>query len=565
MCGIIFTNDLHNVKNFKQKVLAHTSYRGPDLNKFLIKNKFFFGFNYLSITGKFKGSPQPFERNENLLIFNGEIFNYKSLKKSLIKRHVKFKTDSDTEVLAACLEYYGVEKTHKIIKGMWSFVYFDNKKKNIIISKDRIGIKPLFYLKTSTKFYFSSSIETIYKFFHKKIKINKIELKDFIQNGNIFLNQNTFFNRIKVFPSSTYCILKKNKFKFNKYWSLDIKEDYNLKNINSFKKNFEKIIINHNNYKVKTAIPLSSGLDSNYLLSKFKDKKNLFCYSLKNYQNDNESYHINKIIKSSKSKFFKHKFIDCKNITKKKIDNFITKLDYPIRSFQPFFQYLIREQAKKDGVRILLSGDGADEIFGGYVYAVKYRLASLLAKKQFNRVLKFAKDMEKFTGISAHDLIDQAKSVTIQENALKKFLHKRIVSTHIPYWLYIDDFISMKNSIENRVPYLDSDIVSMMFRWKEEYFFFNSNNKFLLRKIFPKNVILSKKKFHKPGNYSYVYNILSKEIKRITKSTFIKKLKLNKLNFEYLDDLKSLNQKSADKWFRVYFLYNWLKSKKIDI
>ena len=106
MCGIVFTNNLNIVNNIKKKILAHTSYRGPDLNKFIIKNQLFFGFNYLSITGTYKGSPQPFERNGNVLLFNGEIYNYKSLKNKLLKHNVKFKTNGDTEVLAACLEVW---------------------------------------------------------------------------------------------------------------------------------------------------------------------------------------------------------------------------------------------------------------------------------------------------------------------------------------------------------------------------------------------------------------------------------------------------------------------------
>ena len=132
MCGIDFSNDLAKIYPIKKKIIDSTNYRGPDLSNYIIKEKLFFGFNYLSITGTHKGSPQPFERNGNILIFNGEIYNFNILKKNLEKKKIKFKTDGDTEVLSACLEYYGVKKTHELLEGMWAFVYYDIKKKLII-------------------------------------------------------------------------------------------------------------------------------------------------------------------------------------------------------------------------------------------------------------------------------------------------------------------------------------------------------------------------------------------------------------------------------------------------
>ncbi len=147
MCGIEFSNDLSKIYPLRNKIIKNTKYRGPDQSNHIIKEKLFFGFNYLSITGSHKGSPQPFLRNGNILIFNGEIYNYISLKKKLLKKNIKFKTDGDTEVLAACLEHYGEEKTHELIEGMWAFVYYDLKKKKILVSRDRLGIKPLFYSK----------------------------------------------------------------------------------------------------------------------------------------------------------------------------------------------------------------------------------------------------------------------------------------------------------------------------------------------------------------------------------------------------------------------------------
>ena len=315
---------------------------------------------------------------------------------------------------------------------------------------------------------------------------------------------------------------------------------------------------------MKTAIPLSAGLDSNFLLSNFKIKKNLICYSLKNFENDNESLLINKNIKRYKN--IEHKFIDCKILnSKQEINKFIKTLDYPIRSFQPMYQYLLRKQAKKDKVKIILNGDGADEVFGGYKYGVPYRVSSLLLKKRYSDAELFSKEMEKFVGQSYKKIILLGQKAYKNKITLKNFLINRILKTHIPYWLYIDDFISMKNSIENRVPFLDSKIVDLSFRWKESFFYKNGNNKFLLRNSCNSKLNnLSKKKFHKPGNYSFVYEILSKDLRKILgKISLDKKSQFKSFLKKYERDIKSKNSKNSDMWFRFYLLNKMSEFKKI--
>ncbi len=394
------------------------------------------------------------------------------------------------------------------------------------------------------------------RFYFKNTHIDNKQVISFIKNGRIFENNKTIYKDIRVFPAGNFCQIKNNIFNFTNYWNLKKSETFENNNFKLFNKTLNQTITKHNNYKVKTALPLSSGIDSNFLLSNFKNKKNLICYSLKNFENDNESSIITKKIK--KLKKVHHKFVDCKKIeTKVKINNFIKNLDYPIRSFQPFYQFLLRAQAKKDKVKILLSGDGADEVFGGYKYAVPYRVSSLILNGKIKAAKKFCSEMESFTGQKKDILLSIGIKLSKKKITLKKFLEKRILNTHIPYWLYIDDFVSMKNSIENRVPFLDSILVDHIFNWKEEFFYKKGTNKFLLRKS--QNIIDSEnQKFHKPGNYSLVYTILSKDIKKILISNFYKKNNyLKKLHKLYDNDLIKKNLKNADLWFRVYLIYKW--------
>lgn len=165
MCGILLTN----FDDFKKNIqaLKNSNFRGPDQCNYKKVKKYFFGFNYLSITGIFKGSPQPYECKKNILLFNGQIYNYKDLL-SFLPSDFKQKNFSDTEILAELFNEIGFKKTLTKLEGMWSIIYFENKTNKIYISRDRLGIKPLFYYKKDKKIIFSSDVQGINTILKKK-------------------------------------------------------------------------------------------------------------------------------------------------------------------------------------------------------------------------------------------------------------------------------------------------------------------------------------------------------------------------------------------------------------
>ena len=167
MCGILISNT--NTDLFK-KGLDQQSFRGPDGNKTFKFDNVFLGFNYLSITGKKKEYWQPYKLKNLILLFNGEIYNYKELNQRILRINKNFKSDSDTKTLINHFFYFGVDKTLKNIRGMWSLCLLDTKKNFLYLSRDRLGIKPLFYYKDKNKFIFSSSIKSI-NFLLKKKKL----------------------------------------------------------------------------------------------------------------------------------------------------------------------------------------------------------------------------------------------------------------------------------------------------------------------------------------------------------------------------------------------------------
>ena len=144
MCGILLSN--YKSKKFK-KALISQSYRGPDGHKIINSNNINMGFNYLSITGRQKNYLQPYVFKNLHLLFNGEIYNFKSLNLEIKKIDNNFDSDSDTKTLINYFYYFGVKKTLSDIRGMWSICLLNTDNNSLYVSRDRLGIKPLFYYK----------------------------------------------------------------------------------------------------------------------------------------------------------------------------------------------------------------------------------------------------------------------------------------------------------------------------------------------------------------------------------------------------------------------------------
>lgn len=567
MCGILISNT--NIALFK-KALNQQSFRGPDGNKTYEFDKTMLGFNYLSITGRKKNYWQPYKLKNYILLFNGEIYNYKELNKEIQKVNKNFKSDSDTKTLINYFLNFGIEKSLKNLRGMWSLCLLDTKKKTLFLSRDRLGIKPLYYYKDKNKFIFSSSIKSI-NYLLKKKKINREYLKKYLIHGHLDNSKSTPFKNILNFPSASLLKINlKNKknidFKFSKFWKLNKNETRNMGDVTNFKKLLDKNFLLHGDIqkRVKAVIPLSSGLDSTFIQKK-NITKNYISISLSGDFFNEEVSVIKRFVKDKK---LNHIFLEVKkkDYSSKKLKKFIELLDQPIRSLNPYFQFLIRKKAKTINAKVLQNGDGGDEIFGGYYYALPYLLnffnkkSNLKLKNlKFNFLKEFAEELSKKNFLNKNQ----------KKIDLKQFLFSRILKTHIPYWLRVDDEISMLNSIENRVPYLDHKILEFCMSVKSQYFYKRGLNKFFFRETIKNELpqyIFNQRKIGKPGSsYILTYTLLKKEILKIIDVNFLKNyISLSKSEIKnlFLEDVIRKNHLKADFWFRVFFLYYWLKKNE---
>ena len=185
------------------KVLKTQNHRGPDYSDFLKINNLVLGSNRLKIIDLDDKANMPFSFGSIILIFNGFISNYKTLKEEMIKTGINFKTNCDTEVLAAMLDVYPYEVCISKLEGMWSFIAYDKRKEQIIISRDDYGIKPLFYFQDEKNLIFASEINTLFSFLNLSIDYTNVGKYFFADsfNKDPFATENTFFKNVYSYPA----------------------------------------------------------------------------------------------------------------------------------------------------------------------------------------------------------------------------------------------------------------------------------------------------------------------------------------------------------------------------
>jgi asparagine synthase (glutamine-hydrolysing) len=606
MCGIagIITKDKNKIIYYK-KILNLMKSRGPNSQNFKVfttnKLKTYMFVSRLNILDLHTRSNQPLNFQNLSLFYNGEVYNYVEIREVLKSLGYKFLTNSDTEVVLKAYHKWGDECVKKF-EGMWSFAVFDKKKNIIFLSRDRFGEKPLVYFFDQKNFIFGSEINYVLGLIDKnKIKINYDKIKSYLVNGYKFLfkNENTFFKQIKFLKPGTNLTISLQNFSIIKKPFFDrkiYKDNSNNKiNINEqiektkylLEKSVKKRLISD----VPLAFCLSGGIDSGSIVSIAKKKfnKNVKCYSIIDKdERYNEEKKINLISKDNSVKLRKI-FID-------KNKNFISKLkkqiNYrasPVATFAYFNHQEISSQASKDGYKVILSGTGADELFTGYYdHYLLHLYETKKNKKIYSENLKYwkkyIKPIIRNPILKNHNLYTQNKNYRSHINyrnkefnnllnkpteekfneknysnsLLKNRMLNELFHESVPPILYEDDMNSMMNSIENRSPFLDTDLIKNSMNINSQYLIKKGFSKFILREATKEylndDVRLFRKKIGFNGNLN---SVLSNSFDI---SAFLKENKLmsdlfnfNRLD-KFLNQTKSLNSENK-------FIFNLINVK----
>jgi asparagine synthase (glutamine-hydrolysing) len=506
--------------------------RGPDFNNIkkysIISKKYkniLFLHTRLSIIDLEKRSNQPFEDGDYSVIFNGEIYNYLEIKKDLILKGFKFHTTSDTEVLLKSYIVYGMSFFKKL-EGMWSFAIWDKKNNKLILSRDRFGEKPLFYSKQNDGIYFSSDIRVIRCLSEKNYDYNISRLTKGVVCGYKSLYKNpseTFFKDILQIPQASYMEIKDNlEIKINKYWSIkktkiDFKKDSEL--IDQAK----DLLFNSIKIRLRSDVPLafclSGGIDSGALVSvavkKFNIKANTFSILDNKDIRYNEKKNIDTVVRDISSN---HHEINIKDIQNNfnNIERLKTLISYksgPIPTITYFLHSFLSESISKNNFKVAISGTAADEVYSGYydhhlqyLYDNRNKKQFNLYKKNFEELVKplirnpylkkfnlyinnksFRKHIydssEEFVKLLRKDVkIDLTFfEKTFTSQLLKNRSLNELFYETTPVILNEDDTNSMYYSIENRSPFLDSNLFNFIYSIPTAKLIQNGYAKFILR------------------------------------------------------------------------------------
>ena len=545
MCGIFGITNYHNLA-LDTKLVTESSklmqHRGPDaFGQWGIKNKIELAHLRLSIIDLDSSSNQPFfsDCQNYVLVFNGEIYNYLEIKSELKLKGYSFRTSSDTEVL---LKSYIEWKEECVTRfnGDWAFSIYDIKNDKLFCSRDRYGVKPFNYAMVDGNLIFSSEIKSIINYFPSLKRPNYNVISNFCRNSLGAQNEETWFSQIKRLLPGHNLIFQNGKIIIKKFW------DYPTKTQNvsfdSAKEEYKNILTSAVNLRMRSDVPvgttLSSGLDSSSIVSilrKFyNDEHKTFTATFnkdeyqdteKNIYKDDINIQESDLVKklsedlNLKSFFIKALDEDFINLLKRNIYHLESGHSSP--AINPLSNTL---DFAKDHVTVVMEGQGADELLGGYIsnFFIFYLIDSIKANnitKALNDINKFGENYSlpysfklfirllnnkyieniyhnfngynKVLGEKLNNNYSRIKDYNIENNNFSEKLNGALYKSHtggLVSLLHYGDAISMSKSMESRNPFVDVNLVEYAFTLPYNYKINNGRGKYIHRKSMEKIV-----------------------------------------------------------------------------
>ncbi|MEO8665595.1 MAG: asparagine synthase (glutamine-hydrolyzing) [Ignavibacteria bacterium] len=610
MCGIngilyFHSFDKNKPKAFHEENMRRMNneiiHRGPDSEGIHIDYPLCFGFRRLSIIDLSENANQPMfnEDRSVAIIFNGEIYNYLELIPELKRKGHIFKTKSDTEVILHSYEEYGLDCVRKF-NGMWAFALYDFKNKIFFASRDRFGVKPFYYYLDNDSLIFSSEIKAILKV-NNITNANHGKVFDYLSYGYKTSNGETFFEDIKELKPAHNLIILNKEIRFVKYWD---PEKYELKN-ESAEDALRSLV--HDSVKIRyrsdvpVSILLSGGLDST-IIAKTTDEL------IEVHELQSESVTAFTAVfpgfMYDESAAVKEFLATCKHITPFEIlpdnkhllgsiNDFVYGMGEPVFSTTSFAHYILMKEIKKQNVKVVLNGQGSDEVWSGYDrYFIGYFLLDLLLSEPKNFLKQMNSISEKMKFSVKYILAQTAKAALsrryssyfrakyrekIIDTLSKDFFtanynyfsnpdYKKLSSGNLSGYmkynlqhqgfsqiLHYEDHSSMQSSIEMRSPFIDYRLIELAFTLPTEKKIDHGVTKKILREVFkdklPDSIINNYRKIgfatpfedwmNEPGTKTFIDNVLNSRSfsdRKIFKAAKIRKIfndsKINK-NFPF--------------------------------
>ncbi len=600
MCGIVgFIDQTPNKKPIIERMSAKIAHRGPDGEGFYFHDDVALAHRRLSIIDLKGGSQPMFNEDKSLVvIFNGEIYNYLELKKELAAKH-QFATQSDTEVLLHGYETWGKDLP-KHLRGMFAFAIYDTNQKSLFLARDNFGIKPLYYAKMNDTFMFASEIKALLEHPHFTKELNKKLLGPYL-SFSFTPTTETFFTGVYRLDAGCSLTYQNGKITIDRYFQKEFKtkemayEDA----VKAISEIMADSVSKHLLSDVEVGSFLSSGVDSSYLVALARpDKTYTVGYDIAAY---NEIAYAEDLaaklkINNTSKVITKAEYMDV-------IPKIMYHLDEPASDPAAVALYFVAQLASKD-VKVVLSGEGSDEFFGGYniyrqdvdwawynkiPYFIRHAIACLCRLlpevKGVNFLIRRGERLENsYIGVNRVFGDKEVKKTLKNKNYLKNqevtaqtyqnYAGEsdivKMQAIDMDFWLMKDillkaDRMTMASSLEGRVPFIDKEVFKVASSLPMNYKVTKENTKVALRdaakKVIP-NEAYKKKKLGFPVpvrewmREDDFYNMIKKAFLTDAAQEFFNQKYLLKL----LDDHKNKWKDNYRKVWTVYCFLVWYQT-----
>ena len=605
MCGIVgIIGEARSDNHDFELMVRSLHHRGPDASGTEMGDGFSFGHCRLSIIDTSDGGRQPMHYlNRYVISYNGEIYNFPEIRRELEELGLEFLTHSDTEVIMAAYHAWGVD-AFNCFNGMWAFCIYDKVKKKFIISRDRFGIKPLYYCFDGERFVFASEIKTILLSNIKKIEENLEYLKDYLEFGSQEFRRDTAFNGVYRFPPNTYVVaeadeLAKGTFEESSYWSCVVNtstetveeaklEQYSQQYFDLLKDSVEKRM----RADVKVGSCLSGGLDSSSIVSLVKGVAG-------EESGERQSSFSVVYKKMETSSCDESEFIEILSRSLGIDSHFIEPIDHEIPvEYEKMIYHLgsppvgslmagwhTFKLVGSSDVTVTLDGQGADEQLAGYESYVTNYFANMDLKEapREYRCLQSADHKKRARKGLILNLATKFLGRKLGYRAMSKFvsdvhryaqpLNERLycdtVNGGLRNLLHYSDSYSMAFSIESRMPFMDYRLVEFLASVPCSYKFHRGWSKYIARvafeKVLPDQITWRKDKMGWPIPERYWFEGEHKNwmLSKVKSSSFLNE-HFGKLvsTFDDLDISKKLKLLNMAIWHEQFISKNPGSRKK---
>ena len=606
MCGFVgFCSKDVKDRNVIKEMNNQIIHRGPDSDGYYFDKDVNFGFRRLSIIDLHEGS-QPIlnEGGDTAIIFNGEIYNYQELREDLVAKGYKFKTHTDTEVILHGYEEYGEEGILAKLRGMFAFTIWDSKKEKLFGARDHFGIKPYYYALLDGDLLFGSEVKSFLKYPKFKKEVNEKALKHYLVFQYNPLEE-TFFKGVKKLRPGHYYVYENGKMEIKTYYNLtlDYKDMTFDEAVGKIEKEVEESVKYHKISDVEVGSFLSGGVDSSYVVATaLPDKTFSVGFDNKGF---NETMYAKELSDSLGIKNF------AKLITPDEFFEGINKVQYysdePHANLSSVPLYFLSKLASEQ-VKVVLSGEGADELFAGYneyadalpqrmyrklPFSLRHKLYLKYKDRKHFRgqtiILKYGQKVEDryigpaeiMTDELANSLVtSKYKNSETSRDLTKKYYDEVKNMDDVSKRLYLDmkmwivedillkaDKMTMANSIELRVPLLDKKMWELARIIPVKHKVHNEITKYAFRTAAKNKLPEDWAKRRKLGfvvpfvlwiKEEKYYKMVKEVFNKDFVSEFFDKDKINKLLDDHFNGITNNGRKVYTiytflKWYEIYF------------